>query len=628
MLYAKVVLGLPIDLAFDYSLPPNLQRDIKIGARVLVNFRNKKSVGYVVGLVKSSSVKNIKPVLNLIDKKPILNKAMLALAKEISDYYASSFGEAIETMLPEEIRRGKMVRGESPQKAGHPPIRPEWAAPQGGRLANFHAKVRYGGVPNLMGTVPVLLHDFEPKERWEIYLDEVKKARDVGKSAIILFSDIPAALKVRVMFEKALNKEVHISYRKQPKELESWESIRFENQSVVLGTRSAVFAPVNNLGLIILDHEEDSVYKQEQTPHYHAREAAFMRAVNEGAKLILESVSPSLKSFYLSQRKEISYQVISRKKNPPEVKIIDTKRMPYAERNSKVIFFRALSDAILLVLNSKGKTLVFLNRKGFATYAACHNCGVALKCPACNISLVYHFDQDILRCHHCSFKMAPPKICPSCNAGYIKYSGTGTDKIESELARIFPQARIGTDIVVSTSLILKEEESNFDLICVLNIDNSLNRVDYMAAEKVFYLLSGLTTLTDKKIIISTNFPEHHCFKSLLTGDPNIFYLQELKFRKQLNFPPYKHISLVKLRGKDLGKVQKAAEDLFGRLKEGDKTVKALSLNPGQPEKLRGNFYWQILFSAASAEKLSKFLKIHLKESRYSGIIVTVDIDPI
>jgi primosomal protein N' (replication factor Y) len=479
-----------------------------------------------------------------------------------------------------------------------------------------------------LATPPVLLHDLNPLGRFDLYLNEVRIAQENNKSAIILFSDVPKVLRVRDIFEKALKSEVYTLYRKQPKELESWESIRTKESAVVLGTRSAVFAPVNNLGLIILDHEEDSVYKQEQAPHYHAREAAFMRREIEGARLILESMSPTLTSFYLSQKKEIEYQVIPRTKKFPEVRIIDTKRMPYAERNSRAIFFRALSDAIFSVLSAKGKTLVFLNRKGFATYAACHNCGAALKCPACNISLVYHFDSDTLRCHHCSFKMAPPKICPSCNAGYIKYLGIGTDKIESELSRIFPQARIGEDIVVSTSLILKDEGNSFDLICVLNIDNSLNRVDYMASEKVFNLLSGLLNLTDKKIIIPTNFPEHHCFKALIKGDTSIFYSQELEFRKQLKFPPYRHICLVKLRGKSLEKVQKSAQDLFEKLKEGNKSVKALSLNPGQPEKLRGNYYWQILFSAVSAQKLSSFLKIHLKDSRYSGIIVTVDVDPV
>jgi primosomal protein N' (replication factor Y) len=601
VLYAKVVLGLPMDLAFDYSLPFSLQKNISLGSRVFVNFRNRKSVGYVAGLSKSSGVKNVKDVLSLIDEKPVLNKTMFLLAKRISEYYASSLGEAIETMLPEELRKGRMVKGEY---LAHATL-----------LADKN-------------TAHLLIHDLSPRKRWEVYIAETKKALAAKRSVIILFSDIPAVLRAKALFETALGKEVYISYRKQPKELLSWESIRSDSTAVVLGTRSAVFAPVNNLGLIILDREEDSVYKQEQVPHYHAREVAFMRCELEGARFILESVSPSLGSFYLAQNEEINYQLIPRAKSSLEVKIIDTKRMPYSERNSKSIFSRSLSDAIAAVLNAKGKTLVFINRKGFATYAACHNCGLALKCPSCNISLVYHFDQNLLRCHHCSFKMEPPKICPSCNAGYIKYSGTGTDKIESEIARIFPQARIGTDIFVSTSLILKEEEAKFDLVCVLNIDYSLNRVDYMAAEKVFYLLSGLALLTDKKIIIPTSFPEHHCFKAIFTGDPDIFYSEELKFRKQLGFPPYKHVALVKLRGKDPVNVRKAAEDLFSNLKGGDKTVKALSLNPGNPEKLRGNFYWQILFSASSAKSLSRFLKIHLKEFRYSGIIITVDVDPV
>ncbi|MBN2831183.1 MAG: primosomal protein N' [Candidatus Omnitrophica bacterium] len=603
MLYAKVVLGLPVDLAFDYSVPKAFQKNIAVGARVLVNFRNKKSTGYVIGLAHKTGIKNIKDVLGLIDEKPLLGKDMLLLARKIADYYCCSYGEAIKAMVPQEVRKGKNLGD----------------APQGTRL---HQR----SVP--LGSVPQVLHVLEPKRRWEIYIAEAKKAQESGESAIILFSDIQRVLKAKEIFKDARIENIRLLYRKEKEEFTIWQEIRSKAGCIVLGTRSAVFAPVNNLGLIILDHEEDSSYKQEQVPHYHARQVAFMRAKIEGAKIILESISPDLESFYLAQERKIDYRVVKREKDYPKVMIIDTRRTPYAQRKNRAIFSRDLTDAILAVLKLKGKVLVFINRRGFATYVVCNNCGKVLKCPRCNINLVYHYDQDILRCHHCVFKMAPPQICPDCHAGYIKYSGIGTDKVESELARIFPQARVGEEIIVSTSLILKEEGQNFDLICVLNIDHAINRVDYMAADKVFYLLSGLITLTDREIIIPTSFPGHHCFESLLKADPRIFYLQELKFRRQLKYPPFRHIAQVKLRGRIEVNVKKAAERLFEKLKEGSKDVRALSISPGEPPKLRGNFYWQILFSALSPQKLSKFLKIHLKNDRYSGIIVTVDIDPL
>jgi len=605
VLYAKVVLGLPVDVAFDYSVALPFQKDIAIGSRVIVRLRNKKSVGYVTGLTHKTKIKNIKDILGLIDKRPILGKEMLLLAGKVSDYYCCSLGEAIEAMLPQELRKGKCLGD----------------ALQGARLP-------LESVPSESVPQVSVLEDREPEKRWEIYAEKIKQAQAENKSVIMLFSDIQLVLKAKVIFEKAGIKNIFTLYRKEKEEFAVWQQVRSKESCVVLGTRSAVFAPVNNLGIIILDHAEDSVYKQEQVPHYHAKTVAIMRSEIEGAKVILESLSPDLESFLLSEKREFDYQIIKRDKKYPSVRIIDTKRIPYAERKSKAIISRVLTDEMLTVLNSKGKILVFINRKGFATYAACHNCGKALKCPACNVSLVFHFDEDMLRCHHCAFKMAPPEICPNCNAGYIKYSGIGTDKIESELARIFPQAKIGEDILVSTSIILKEEGRNFDLICVLGIDNAINRVDYMASEKAFYLLSGLITLTDKRIIISTSFPEHHCFESLLKEDPRIFYTKELKFRKQLKYAPFRHMALVKVRGKDIDKAKKSAEGLFEKLKAGAKGVEVLSLSPGQPQKLRGNFYWHILLSSLSIKTLSKFLKIHLKELRYSGIIVTVDLDPL
>ncbi len=466
------------------------------------------------------------------------------------------------------------------------------------------------------------------KDRLPRYLKEIKDVLTARKSAIILFSDIAVANKAKEEIEKDLGVEVFVSFRKQPQELKTWEEIRQKDYCLVVGTRSAIFSPVNKLGLIILDQEDDQVYKQEQVPHYHAREVALMRAEIENAKIILASNCLSLESYYLAQKNSLPIEFIADKTTYPQVKVIDLRRLAYAERKSKSMFSKFLIDAISTTLSEKGKILLVINRTGFATIASCHNCGLALKCPRCNINLVLHFDEDKLKCHHCNFKMEVPQICPSCKAGYIKYSGIGTEKVESELARIFPQAK-KEDITISTSSILKHPELNFDLIGVLAIDNSLNRMDFRASEKTFSLLTGLIGLTSKKIIVQSANANHYCFQALIKNDPQLFYKQELKQRKQLNYAPFKHMILLKVRGSNLEKVKFAADDLFKKLNQSrTSSIKMLSLNCGQPAKLRGNFYYQILMRAVNVEKANHFLKLHLKNEHYSGIIVTVDVDPI
>ncbi|MFA5004579.1 MAG: primosomal protein N' [Candidatus Omnitrophota bacterium] len=612
MLYAKVVLGLPVEGPFDYIVPVELQGKISVGARVWVNFRNKKSVGFVVGLSKESNIKNLKEVTFLIDQTPLLNSKFLELTKKLSDYYCCSWGEAIETALPVDLRKGKLVDGDSSIVT--------CSAPSG----KIETVLLEGG-----------------NNRWEFYLKRIRQTLENKRSVIVLCSDIPAAQNAKALIEKELGREVYLSFRKQKTEFATWQKIRENDFSVVLGTRSAIFSPVNNLGLIIVDREEDSVYKQEQVPHYHARQAALMRAKLENADIILGSFAPSVESFYLTKTGELEYRIVPRKSKYPQIQTVDMRKLSYAERKNKAVFTRAVSDAVYNTLSQKGKVLLFLNRIGFATCAACHNCKAILKCPRCDLNLIYHFDEQLLRCHHCSFKMVPPKICPVCESGYIKYSGLGTQKMESELARMFPQARIKivehevnldlaqADIFVAASSIIKHEECDFDLVAAIDIDSALNRLDWAASEKVFTVLRGLTSLTSKKIIVQTSNPLHHIFYALFRNDDTLFYTKELRSRKQLRFPPYRHLILVKIRGEDLEKVKKASLDLFEKLKqEKTRSIKVLSLNPGQPAKLRNNYYYQVLASCADILKANKFLKSHLKETRYSGIIVTVDVDPV
>ncbi|MCX5700343.1 MAG: primosomal protein N' [Candidatus Omnitrophica bacterium] len=619
MLFAKVVVGLPVSGPFDYIVPDNCAEQIKIGSRVWVSFGTRRIVGYVTDLVKKSEIKRLKPILELIDKVPLLSKEMLLITKELSEYYCCSWGEAIEVAIPDDLRKGKkIISGDSSING-----------------------VRINSDPIYLDKKVSLIHDLDGRARWGVYINEIKQILKNNQSAIVLLPDVHDIAKVSSMINKELGIEVQPLYRKQPKELDAWLKVKSGGAQVIAGTRSAIFAPLNNLGLIIIDDEASSVYKQDQVPHYHAREAGFLRAKIEGAKLILGSRVPSLESYYSSKKDKAKYTLVPRKSRFPDVKLIDTRHLAFVDRKKKQVVARILEDAIYVVLNTKGKVLLFLNRKGFATQAACHACGKVLKCPRCNINLVYHYKGNLLSCHYCNYKIEPPKICPECNAGYIKFSGGGTEKMESELSRIFPQARIkiwdeacqdisDADIFIATSSVIRRADLNFDLIGVLGIDNTLNRVDFRATEKVFELLAGLLVLTDKNILIQTSSPTHHCFQALFKKDESYFYEAELKQRKQLNFPPFSHLILVKLRGKSEEKVKVAAEALFNKLTKENKSKELgiVAVTPTNPPKLRGNFYWQVLLRTGKVALAGEFIRKGLKGFRHSGIIVTIDVDPV
>ncbi|MFH1269921.1 MAG: primosomal protein N' [Candidatus Omnitrophota bacterium] len=617
MLYAKVVLGLAVEGPFDYRVPAHLSKRIREGMRVWVQFRDRKKLGYVVKVARETSIERVKPVLEVVDDFPALDKDMLSLTRKLSDYYGCSWGEAIETALPLGLRKGRKFASGPEHKRG-----------AGDKYKNQEA---------------ILIHTSERDARWDIYLEAVKGTVKDKRSVIVLMPDVNSVLKAKEEISVKTGITPVALYRKESGECEEWLKIKESESSIVIGTRSAIFAPVRRLGLVVIEDEQDTVYKQEQVPHYHAREVAFMRTGIEKAGLILGSASPSLESIFMARKGKIKYAFIPRKGDSPEVKIIDMRKEQRYFRESNAILSRYLQDSIVQSISGGGKALLFLNRRGFATFASCRNCGTVLKCPRCNINLVYHFKGSILNCHYCNFKMQPPDICPNCNAAYIKYAGAGTEKIESDLSRVFPQARIimmdeqddrgvgDADIFISTASIFKKTGYSFGLVGVLSIDNSLNRIDFRSTEKTFGLLAGLLTIAREKLIIQTGIPGHYSFRAIENKNADLFYDEELKQRRELEFPPYRHLCLVKVRGKSEARVKEASSRLFDMLhkySDGNKKVKVVSLNPAHPEKLRGNFYWQILLKAGSALNIAKFLKLHLKNFSHSGIIVTIDIDPL
>jgi primosomal protein N' (replication factor Y) len=621
MQYAKVVFDLPLEGPFDYRIPKELARKVKTGGRVKVPFRNRIGIGYVAGVSNKTGIVNLKSVFSLIDEAPLLDAYVMGLAKKVSEYYCCSWGQAIAVSIPEALRKGKSV-----------PFPPETQ----GRVAPA------SGIDDPALLEHQLVQDTDGLGRWDTYIRRIKETFGRNRSCIIILPDMRSLDRAGEIIKTRLGPGIAsaVLCRQQPQELKEWARIFQGNVHLVLGTRAAVFAPLHDLGLIIIDDEHDSVYKQEQVPHYHCREVALMRAELQKAALILGSVSPSLESIQLAKKGLIRHERIPDKKSLPEIKIIDMKNFLSFSGRKNILLSKYLEDSISATLAAKGKVLLFVNRTGFATYAQCLSCSAVLKCDRCNTNLVYHFEEHVLRCHHCSYKIPVPKACPACNSSSLRYSGTGTEKVESELSRFFPQAKIkrlddrraseDADICIATESIIKEPGAHFDAIGVLSIDNSLNRVDFRSAEKTFRILTGLAGLTDKKLVIQTNLPHHRCFQALANHNPSLFYDEELKERRQMGFPPCRHIAMVKARSPQENKAREAGEEILRILKEANKakSITVVSLVPGQPPKLRGNFYWQVLVKGPSAYALTRLLKTCLKNFRHSGIIVTVDIDPL
>lgn len=617
MVFAKVVLDLPIEGPFDYLAPKELEAKIKLGVRCSVPFRNKKMIGFIVETSNKTSIKKVKFIHNIIDQAPLLDENMLMLTKKVSQYYFCSWGEAISAALPKSLRSSKAVE-----------LKP---APQAGPRA-----------PTDLKNYITLIFALDRDMLWKAYLEKINENIHANRGVIFLTPQIQSAIEAHKILSNNIGKEIALLHSKQNinHSLLEWLKIKNNQVKIVVGTRLAVFAPVDNLGLIIVDNEADQSFKQDQVPHYNARDVAHMHAKLEKADLILGGFPASLESFYLAKKKKIKYVFIGRHEATDTAIIDMTKENFYRKKRS--IFSLRLQNILSQAMQKKEKVVIFFNRKGFATFAMCPNCGKVMRCSRCNVNLVYHFRENRLLCHYCNYKIEPPQLCSNCNAGYIRYSGIGTEKIESEVSRLYPKAKIfiigdddkaipeDYDILISTSSLIKRYPINFDLIVVVSIDNYLNRIDFRAAEKAFFVLAQLIALRPKKLVIQTMLPEHYCFKAIKDLDTDLFYKKEIAFRKQLDFPPFGHTAMIKIRGHDQDRVRNEAQSLFEKLNtvNKDKTIKIVSCTAGLPSKLRSNFYWQILIKFKHMSRFSSVIKDNLKDFRRWGIIVTTDIDPV
>jgi len=660
--FAEVIIDLPLDKIFHYGIPKELGERPEVGKRVWVPFRNKDEIGVITGFSDKSDVPQVKDIKSVIDSEPILSEQMLKLAKWISETYLCSWGEAVNAMIPGVLKKGKTAiksrLKESSAKTTWIPEKPfTLTKEQRQALDNVSDRIE----KNTRGIF--LLHGITGSGKTEVYLQAIDKVLKEGKSSIVLVPEISLTPQTVGRFISRFGEQVAVIHSRLVGSMRfsEWKRIKDGEAKIVVGARSAIFSPVKNLGLVIVDEEHETSYKQEDAPRYHARDVAIMRGKLSNCPVILGSATPSLESYYLA--KKGTYELVRLTKRIddrqlPKVKIVDM-RMEVATRKKLVMFSKLLIGELEKVVKKGSQAIVFLNRRGFSTYINCKTCGYVMKCKRCDAILVYHFHKKSLICHYCDSRVRPPDICPKCRGSYIKYFGIGTEKVESELSRFVPEARIARmdrdttskrgahdrilgdfkkhniDILVGTQMIAKGLDfPKVTLVGVVNSDVTLNLPDFRAGERTFNLITqvaGRAGRGDKggEVIVQTYAPEHYAILSAAKHDYEKFYDKEIQSRNELGFPPFVYLTKITLRSRDEARLERQARKLGTDLRDYMKGTEILGPAPAPISKVRGYYRWNILLKGKNRSIMSATLRKALgKIRRPSGVLMAVDVDPV
>jgi primosomal protein N' (replication factor Y) len=453
-----------------------------------------------------------------------------------------------------------------------------------------------------------LLHGVTGSGKTEVYLQAIAHALEQGKSAIVLVPEISLTPQTVERFKARFSSgrlqtlvAVLHSHLSSGERHDEWHKIRQGRARIVIGARSAIFAPVHPLGLVIVDEEHEHSYKQEEAPRYHARDVAVVRGQMEGAVVVLGSATPSLESFYNVKRgKYTLLELLARAddKRMPVVRIVDMRKENRKQKGTP-IFSEQLKEAMTQRLERKEQTILFLNRRGYSTSLQCTQCGYVAECPNCSVSLTFHRQAQKLACHICGFDSAVPKVCPEpkCGNPAIRYSGLGTEKVETTLVKLFPHARIKRmdsdtlkrkedyrrilgdfrlgkiDILVGTQMIAKGLHfPNVTLVGIIYADLSLHLPDFRAGERTFQLLTQVAGRAGRgevegEVIVQAFTPFHPAIQYARRHDFTGFYEQEIEFREQLKYPPVSRIALLTLRGRNEEKVRFSAEHVRRELEK-------------------------------------------------------------
>lgn len=657
--FVEVVTSLPIDRTFQYRVTGSEAYTPEIGKRVHIPFRTSKRIGYIVAIEDKPQVRDVRPLIDVIDEKPIFTEEMIELAGWIKDNYFCSWGEALEAMIPGALKRGKVSMTTRVKDEEYPvePTEPHVANPEQASVLRDINKCLDGGKHEVF-----LLHGITGSGKTEIYLRAMESVLARGEEGVMLVPEISLTPQTVERFVSRFGDKVAVFHSRmlESARFNEWKRIKDGEAKIVVGPRSAVFSPFANPGIFIVDEEHEPSYKQEDVPRYHAREVAIHRARAAGIPVILGSATPSLESYHKASRGEYRLVELTQRimeKALPKVKLIDM-RMEFDTRTGMNVISHVMEDILKKDIAKGQQALIFQNRRGFSTFVMCHKCGYVLKCSKCDSPMVLHRQSDELICHYCNRRMYPPDTCPECKQETLSYKGAGTERVEKALKKILPEATVARmdsdtmskrgahekvlrefkahqiDVIVGTQMIAKGLDfPKVTLVGVISADANLNLPDFRSGERTFNLITQVAGRAGRgdlggEVVVQTFTPEHYSISLAAKHDFRGFYDREIDSRRELMLPPFVHLVKITVRGRIENKVIKSIQRLTDKLKSRIPGIDILGPAPSPMTKLRGYYRWNLLIRAKDREQIVRELRVALKGHRKgTGILMAIDVDP-
>ncbi len=512
-----------------------------------------------------------------------------------------------------------------------------------------------------------LLHGVTGSGKTEVYIRAMRRALEFGRSSLMLVPEISLTPIFSQRLRSIFGSDVAILHSSlSPGErFDEWRRIYSGNARVAIGTRSAIFAPLRDIGLIIVDEEHDSSYRQQESPYYNARDTAVVRAKNAGAVVVLGSATPALETFYNTELGKYEYLHLPNRiggRPLAKAELIDMREV--FKHTGKDVALSAQLITAIEETHSKGEqSIILLNRRGFSQYVLCRTCGESLKCKNCDITLTFHRREERISCHYCGYFEKAPKICPKCSGEFLYYMGDGTEKLEESLRKLFPNQRIERidrdtmskrgqmekilmsfdrgeiDMLIGTQMLAKGHDfHNVTLVGVISVDIGLGIPDFRSAERTFQLLTQVAGRAGRgnlpgKVMIQTYYPEHYALKHAAKQDFDAFRKDELKFRKQMNYPPFVVLASIMIKDKNQRYAERNAWLLGECLVRANNEKKCRVLGPAEATiaRLKGEYRFQILIKSADRRSLRNLIDFGLSDAEARNCdlkIIQIEIDPI